>query len=97
MAPEWDKLQRRIVSAGRKSELLLQASKITSDSHVIDATAGFGHDSLILASTGAQVTMLEQQPLIALLLLVEQQRMSALPNWQAYASTASISSSTNVR
>ncbi|MGP4962934.1 class I SAM-dependent methyltransferase [Psychrobacter celer] len=82
VAPEWDKLQRRVVSAGRKSELLLQAAKATADSHVIDATAGFGHDSLILASTGAQVTMLEQQPLMALLLLVEQQRMSAQPNWQ---------------
>ena len=82
VAPEWDKLQRRVVSAGRKSELLLQAVKITSDSHVIDATAGFGHDSLILASTGAQVIMIEQQPLMALLLLVEQQRMSGLANWQ---------------
>ncbi|MDN5620623.1 MAG: class I SAM-dependent methyltransferase [Psychrobacter sp.] len=82
VSPEWDKLQRRVVSAGRKSELLLQAAKITADSRVIDATAGFGHDSLILASTGAQVTMFEQQPLMALLLLVEQQRMSAQPNWQ---------------
>ncbi len=82
VAPEWDKLQRRVVSAGRKSELLLQAAKITADSQVIDATAGFGHDSLILGSTGARVTMLEQQPLMALLLLAEQQRMSASPNWQ---------------
>lgn len=82
IAPEWDKLQRRVVSAGRKSELLLQATKITSDSQVVDATAGFGHDSLILASTGAQVMMLEQQPLMALLLLAEQQRMSLQPNWQ---------------
>ena len=82
VAPEWDKLQRRVVSAGRKSELLLQAAKITAYSTVIDATAGFGHDSLILASTGAQVIMLEHQPLIALLLLAEQQRMSTLPNWQ---------------
>ena len=82
VAPEWDKLQRRVVSAGRKSELILQAAKITADSQVIDATAGFGHDSLILASTGAQVIMLEQQPLMALLLLAEQQRMSQQPNWQ---------------
>lgn len=82
VAPEWDKLQRRVVSAGRKSELLLQAAKITADRTVIDATAGFGHDSLILASTGAQVIMLEHQPLMALLLLAEQQRMSTLPNWQ---------------
>ena len=60
----------------------MQAAKITADSQVIDATAGFGHDSLILASTGAQVIMLEQQPLMALLLLAEQQRMSQQPNWQ---------------
>ncbi|MBO1530835.1 class I SAM-dependent methyltransferase [Psychrobacter sp. F1192] len=90
VAPEWDKLQRRVVSAGRKSELLLQAAKTTADSHVIDATAGFGHDSLILASTGAQVIMLEQQPLIALLLLAEQQRMSAQPNWQKLMSRLQI-------
>ncbi|WP_201577529.1 class I SAM-dependent methyltransferase [Psychrobacter immobilis] len=90
VAPEWDKLQRRVVSAGRKSELLLQAAKITSDSQVIDATAGFGHDSLILASTGAQVIMLEQQPLMALLLLAEQQRMSALANWQKLMSRLQI-------
>ncbi len=82
VAPEWDKLQRRIVSAGRKSELILQAAKITAESQVLDATAGFGHDSLILASTGAQVIMLEQQPLMVLLLLAEQQRMSKQPNWQ---------------
>ena len=90
VAPEWDKLQRRVVSAGRKSELLLQAAKLTADSQVIDATAGFGHDSLILASTGAQVTMLEQQPLMALLLLAEQQRMSTLPNWQKLMSRLQI-------
>jgi 16S rRNA (guanine1516-N2)-methyltransferase len=90
VAPEWDKLQRRVVSAGRKSELLLQAAKVTSNSIVIDATAGFGHDSLILASTGAQVIMLEQQPLMALLLLVEQQRMSGLANWQKLMSRLQI-------
>lgn len=90
VAPEWDKLQRRVVSAGRKSELLLQAAKLTKDSKVIDATAGFGHDSLILASTGAQVIMLEQQPLMALLLLAEQQRMSVLANWQKLMSRLEI-------
>ena len=90
VAPEWDKMQRRVVSAGRKSELLLQAAKLTAESEVIDATAGFGHDSLILASTGAQVTMLEQQPLMALLLLAEQLRMSTLPNWQKLMSRLQI-------
>jgi len=82
VTPAWDKLQRRVVRAGRKSELLLQAAKINAHSRVLDATAGFGHDSLILASTGAQVQMLEAAPIMALLLLSEQQRMQAYPNWQ---------------
>lgn len=82
VSPEWHKLQRRIVTAGRKSELLLQACKLTADSKVIDATAGFGHDSLIMASGGASVTMIEQNPIMALLLMLEQQRMSQEKNWQ---------------
>lgn len=90
VAPDWASLQRRIVSAGRKSELLLQASKLTSDSQVIDATAGFGHDSLILASSGARVTMLEQQPILALLLLVEQEKMAQQQNWQKLMARLSI-------
>ena len=90
VAPNWVKLQRRVVSAGRKSELLLQAAKLRAEQSVLDATAGFGHDSLILASTGAQVTMLEQQPLLALLLLSEQQKMAAERNWQKLMSRLTI-------
>ncbi len=81
---DWHKLQRRIVTAGRKSELLLQACKLTEDSQVLDATAGFGHDSLILASTltMGKVQMLEKNPLMVLLLLLEKQRMQTEKNWQ---------------
>ena len=90
VSPNWVSLQRRIVSAGRKSELLLQASKLSVESRVIDATAGFGHDSLILASSGATVTMLEQQPILALLLLVEQHKMAQHKNWQKLMDRLSI-------
>lgn len=90
VSPEWAKLQRRIVTAGRKSELLLQAAKLTSEQNALDATAGFGHDSLILASTGAQVTMLEREPLLALLLLAEQQKMAQERNWQKLMSRLTI-------
>ncbi len=82
VTPSWDKLQKRVVTAGRKSELVLQAAKITSSSHVLDATAGFGHDALILASSGACVTLLEKLPIMALLLIAEQFRMSHEKNWQ---------------
>lgn len=82
VTPNWEKLQKRVVTAGRKSELLLQAAKITSSSKVLDATAGFGHDALILASSGACVTLLEKLPMMALLLIAEQFRMSHEKNWQ---------------
>lgn len=82
VAPDWQSLQRRVVSAGRKSELLLQACKLTDKSQVLDATAGFGHDSLILASTGAHVTLLERSPLMTLMLLNERATMATHKNWQ---------------
>nr|WP_319830067.1 class I SAM-dependent methyltransferase [Psychrobacter sp. FDAARGOS_221] len=90
VSPAWQSLQRRVVSAGRKSELLLQACKLTQSSHVLDATAGFGHDSLILASTGATVVMLERNPLMALLLEYEQQKMAQHKNWQKLMSRLQI-------
>lgn len=81
-APSWQSLTKRIVTAGRKSELILQACKLTAGMSVIDGMAGFGHDGLILASTGAKVLMVEKNPLMALLLLYEHQYMMANPNWQ---------------
>lgn len=86
----WQALTKRIVTAGRKSELILQASKLTSDMSVIDGTAGFGQDGLILASTGANVIMIEQNPIVAMLLLFEHQMMNANPNWQKLLSRIAI-------
>lgn len=86
----WQALTKRIVTAGRKSELILQASKLTPDMSVIDGTAGFGQDGLILASTGANVIMIEQNPLVAMLLLFEHHMMNANPNWQKLLSRVTI-------
>lgn len=82
VSPNWQALQKRIVTAGKKTELLLKASKLQPNMTVIDATAGFGHDSLILASTGAKVTMIEQNPMMFMLLQQEIQKMHHHPNWQ---------------
>lgn len=80
--PNWQALQKRIVTAGKKTELLLKAAKLQPEMTAIDGTAGFGYDSLILASTGASVTMIEQNPVMFLLLQHEIQKMQANPNWQ---------------
>lgn len=86
----WQSLTKRIVSAGRKSELILQACKLTAGMTALDGTAGFGHDGLILASTGASVSILEQNPLVALLLFYEYNTMRQNPNWQKLLNRISI-------
>lgn len=90
VTPNWTAMQKRVVKAGRKSELLLQALKIESHMHVLDGTAGFGHDTLLLASTGAKVMAFERHPVMALLLFFEYERMHALPQWQKLLSLVNI-------
>jgi 16S rRNA (guanine1516-N2)-methyltransferase len=50
-----------------KKELLLRACR-TPSNRVIDATAGMGRDSLLLAQAGFNVLMLERSPLLAFML-----------------------------
>lgn len=51
-------------------ELLVKAARVrgVESPAVVDATAGLGEDSLLLAAAGATVTMCESDPVIALLL-----------------------------
>lgn len=51
-----------------KTQGLVKACKPVPGLKIIDATAGWGRDAAILASFGAQVLMLERQPIIAALL-----------------------------
>lgn len=86
VSANWSAEQQRVVKAGKKSELLLKAAKLQAGMQVIDATAGFGHDSLILASAGAAVTLIEAQPMMAVLLSHELKHMAEQPNWQKLVS-----------
>lgn len=51
-----------------KSQALVRAVKPVKGMLVIDATAGWGRDAAILASLGAEVLMIERNPLMALVL-----------------------------
>lgn len=53
--------------ASRKQGLL-KACKPHAEMHIIDATAGWGRDAAILACSGAKLTLLERNPIIAALL-----------------------------
>ena len=62
------KLLARIKPANLASEHVVRAilgrKKTTQALNVLDATAGFGQDSFLLAASGCQVIMVEQVPLL---------------------------------
>jgi 16S rRNA (guanine1516-N2)-methyltransferase len=64
------KMRYRSDEASLKKELLARALKAKPKDHprIIDATAGLGRDSFILASLGFTVTALERSPIIYVLL-----------------------------
>lgn len=55
---------------GQAREAIVRACAIgkVPGRQIIDATAGLGHDAFVLASYGANVTMLERSPVVATLL-----------------------------
>ena len=59
---------RRRAAAGRRLELLRACGMPVVDKRVIDATAGLGRDAFVLAQAGANVDMLEREPLLQVLL-----------------------------
>lgn len=62
--------------AGKKQGLV-RACKPMKGIRIIDATAGWGRDAAVLASFGAEVMMLERQPVMAALLADGLRRLSA--------------------
>lgn len=64
------KIRYRSKQAGRAKELLVRAMGVNPGYHpkIIDATAGLGRDSFILATVGYEVTMLERSAIIFSLL-----------------------------
>lgn len=79
----------RLKSGQFRSEMLVKAAKISSfgDNPVaIDATAGLGEDSLLLAAAGFTVYMMERDPVIAALLQDGLQRAKDDPDLAVIAS-----------
>ena len=59
---------RRRAASGRRLELLRACGWPLAEKRVLDATAGFGRDAFVLAFAGAQVDMIEREPLLQVLL-----------------------------
>lgn len=64
-------MYKRLKNSNLSHEFIVKASKIKGldrDTIVLDATAGMGEDSLLLAAAGCQVKLYEYNPVIAALL-----------------------------
>ena len=68
MQPDWKAEVGRLKRASLKSEMIARACNLGDKPQLIDATAGLGHDSLLMAHLGAHVTLVERHPILFTLL-----------------------------
>ncbi|RKG32108.1 class I SAM-dependent methyltransferase [Acinetobacter tianfuensis] len=74
MQPDWKAEAGRLKRASLKSEMIARACNLGEKPNLIDATAGLGHDSLLMAHLGAHVTLVERHPILFTLLEDTRQR-----------------------
>ncbi len=68
MQPDWKAEISRLKRASLKSEMIARACQLGEKPILIDATAGLGHDSLLMAYLGAQIQLVERHPILFTLL-----------------------------
>lgn len=68
MQPDWLAEIPRLKRASLKSEMIARACQLSEKPILLDATAGLGHDSLLMAHLGAKVTLVERHPILFCLL-----------------------------
>ncbi len=85
MQPDWKAEIPRLKRASIKAEMIARACQLGEQPRLIDATAGLGHDSLLLARLGAQVTLVERHPILFVLLEEAKKQAETDPFLQAFA------------
>lgn len=80
MCGDFTRELRRLRPANVSRELLVRAARVRGCEHprALDATAGMGEDSLLLAAAGFSVTLYEHDPVIAALLADALERAAAV-------------------
>ncbi|RSO57756.1 methyltransferase [Acinetobacter lactucae] len=68
MQPDWKAEISRLKRASLKSEMIARACQLGEKPILVDATAGLGHDSLLMAYLGAQIQLVERHPILFTLL-----------------------------
>lgn len=77
---DFEKMLRRISGGRLQHEMLAHVAKTKSPNPTaIDATAGMGEDAILLAACGYEVTLYEQNPVIAALLKDAMRRAKGHP------------------
>lgn len=82
MMGDFTSMLPRLKQGRLQSEMLVKAAKLKNLDHTptaIDATAGMGEDSLLLAAAGFQVKLFELDPVIAALLADSIERARLIP------------------
>ncbi|KTC97396.1 SAM-dependent methyltransferase [Legionella geestiana] len=77
---DFEKSRRRVLHNRGGQDALIRACRPAPGVRIVDATAGWGRDAAVLASLGAQVTMIEQNPVMHALLEDALQRSSLQEN-----------------
>lgn len=85
---DFENMLRRVSDGRLQHEMLVKAVKSTSDTKLtaIDATAGMGEDAFLIAAYGYDVTLHEQNPVIAVLLKDAIRRAKKHPELKEIAS-----------
>ena len=85
---DFSRLVPRIRRGNLKTELIVRAVRIkgVSEPYVVDATAGLGEDSFLLAAAGCRVLLFERDPVIADLLSDALDRAASDPETSVAAS-----------
>lgn len=81
MQPDWVGQLLRLRRAGKKNEMIARACNVERQPRIIDATAGLGHDGLLLAWLGADLYMVERHPILFTLLQSSYQQAAEHPDF----------------
>ena len=90
---DFTKMIPRVKAGNISKELLVKAAKIKDGNHplrAVDATAGLGEDSLLLAAAGFQVTLFERNPVIYQLLTDALERAAEIPELASIATRMTV-------
>lgn len=86
---DWERMIPRLKPNNLPGEMLVKAAKRVKPEDnllAVDATAGLGEDSLLLAAAGYRVILFERNPVIAVLLKNALERSREIPELAPFAS-----------